>query len=112
MSSKNGDIPIYSADGRSLGFRAPEAVRKLLAAGSVNPVYGPRKQLKGLFLKQEDGANSVEAHLRPGTRYSFEQRLDSGHHNWRHKRIAEKGEDGRLVSTRGAFLEVVRECMR
>jgi hypothetical protein len=65
-----------------------------------------------LFLKQADGANSVEATLRVGTRYSFKERLDDGHHAWRHRRLDARDEDGTLVSTRAAFEQVVRECMR
>jgi hypothetical protein len=81
------------------------------ANGKVTPVYGPRCKLKALFLRREDGANAVEAHLRVGERYSFQQRLDGGYHTWKHKRLDVKGDDGTTLSTRDAFLQVIADCL-
>lgn len=111
MSRSKNDIPIYAADGRSLGFRTLEAAQRLVAGGFVNPVYGRKGHLKAIFLRQEDGANPVEASPRVGTRYSFPQRLDSGLRCWKLKRLDVRDEDGTLVSTRAVFLQVLRECM-
>lgn len=78
----------------------------------MKPAYGPRKRLRALFLRQEDGGSPVEAQPRAGTRYSYLERLGSGHRNWKHKKLDGKDEDGVVVSTRSAFLQVVRECLR
>ena len=102
---------MYAADGRSLGFRTLEATQRLVAGGYVNPVYGRKGHLKAIFLRQEDGSNPVETHVRAGTRYSFLQKLDSGGRCWKHKRLDVRDEDGTVVSTRGVFLQVLRECM-
>jgi hypothetical protein len=111
VSSSNG-IPIYSADNRSLGFRTLEAAHRLLAADSVNGVYGPRKKLKAIFLKQADGANPVTTQPPTGTHYSYQKSLDSGRRCWNLKRLDVKDDDGTVVSMRGAYEQVVRECMR
>ena len=37
---KAQSIPLYAADGTSLGFRSLEAARRLIANEVVNPVYG------------------------------------------------------------------------
>jgi integrase len=42
VSSKHEQIPLYSADGTSLGLRTPEAERRLIAGGYVKPSYGSK----------------------------------------------------------------------
>ena len=71
MSPKREQIPIYAADGTSLGFRSIEAAKRLIASGYVKPAYGRKGHLKAIWLLQEDGGNPVETHARGGTRYSF-----------------------------------------
>ena len=109
--SRKNDIPIYAADGTPLGFRSPEAAQRLLANGYVKPSYGRRAQLRALWLLKEDGRNPVETRVRSGTRYSFVQRLDNGHRCWKLRRVDGKDDDGTPVSTRGAFLQVVKDCL-
>ena len=110
MSSNNNRIPIYSADGRSLGFRTREAALRLIEKGYVKPVHGRKGHLKALFLKQEDGGNSIETHPRAAPRYSFPQRLDSGVRCWKLKRLETRDEDGSPLNTRRAFLQVIVDC--
>jgi len=102
---------MYAADGRSLGFRTLEAAQRLVAGGFVKPSYGRKGHLKAIWLRQEDGSNPVETGARAGTRYSFPERLDSGHRNWKLRRLDVKDEDGTVVSTRGVFLQVLQECI-
>ena len=52
-------IPMYAADGRSLGFRSVESARRLIANGYVEAVYGRKGHLKAIQAKQEDGASAI-----------------------------------------------------
>ena len=86
--SRNVDqVPIYAADGTPYGYRSRLAAERLLQAGFVTAAYGRQRHLKAIFLRQEDGANPVEAHLRVGRRYSYQQHLDCGYYVWVHKRL-------------------------
>lgn len=64
-------IPVYAPDGRSLGFRTLDAAERLVAGGYVKASYGRKKNLRTIWLCQEDGGNPVETHARAGTQYSF-----------------------------------------
>jgi hypothetical protein len=48
-------IPFYAPDGRSLGFRTLEAAERLVAGGHVKGSYGRKKNLRAIWLRQEDG---------------------------------------------------------
>jgi hypothetical protein len=102
VSSKNEQIPIYSADGTSLGFRTPEAARRLIAGGYVKPSYGRKGHLKAIWLQREDGSNPVETHARAGTRYSFLENLEHGR-CWKLRRLDRR--------TRGVFIQVLVDCL-
>jgi hypothetical protein len=104
-------IPFYGPDGASLGYRTPDAAERLMANGSVNPVYGRKGHLKGIFLRCEDGSSRVETHARTGTRYSFLQNLDSGGRCWKLRRVDGRDDDSMPVSTRGVFLQVLKDCL-
>ena len=47
---QNKMIPIYAADGRSLGFRTIEAAERLVAGGYVKASYGRKKNLRAIWL--------------------------------------------------------------
>jgi hypothetical protein len=98
-------IPYYDAQGRSLGFRTPEAARRLIRNGFVTAARGRKGHLKAIFGRQADGAPAVEADLRLGTCYSYREHLDSGHFAWRLKRLG-KGDELRPL-----FLQVVTDCV-
>src|ERR1035437_8197722 len=78
VSSKREQIPIYAADGTSLGCRSLEAAKRLIASGYVKPAYGRKGHLKAVWILQEDGGNPVETHPRSGTRYSFLENIETG----------------------------------
>src|SRR5881227_3220975 len=101
-------IPYYAPDGTSLGFRTIDAATRLIAHGAVKPSYGRKGHLKAIWLLQADGGNPVESHVRTGTRYSFRQRLDTGHHSWKHKRL-DSTDDGVRLNYRRAFFQVITE---
>lgn len=104
-------IPFYAPDGRSLGFRALEAAERLVAGGHVKGSYGRKKNLRAIWLRQEDGGSPIEMRARAGTRYSFLQKLDSGQQCWKHRRVDGRDDDGVPVTTRGVFQQVVKDCM-
>jgi len=110
VSSKREQIPIYSADGTSLGFRTLEAARRLIESGYVKPAYGRKGHLKAIWLLQEDGGNPVETRARSGTRYSFLQNIETGR-CWSLRRLDERDEDGSRLNTRTAFLQVLADCL-
>lgn len=98
-------IPMYAADGRSLGFRSLESAKRLIANGLVDAVYGRKGHLRAVHAKHPDGASAVETHARTGTRYSFRERFDCGAVAWRLKRLG-KGDELRPI-----FLQVVSDCL-
>ena len=108
--SKSKNIPLYSTDGRSLGFRNEEAARRLVAAGHVSPSYGRKGHLKAIWLRGEDGNSAIQGHIPSGTNYSFREQLDNGR-CWSLKRLDRRDENGVMVNTRGLFLNVILECM-
>jgi hypothetical protein len=108
---QNQMIPFYAADGRSLGFRTLEAAERLVAGGYVKASYGRKKNLRAIWLCQEDGGNPVETHAHAGTRYSFLQKLDNGGRCWKLRRVDGRDEDGMPVNTRGVFMQVVKDCL-
>jgi hypothetical protein len=105
-------IPYYAADGTSLGLRTAEAAKRLIAGRFVLPSYGRKGHLKAIWSRRVDGSNPVEIQPHSGTRYSFPQRLESGRHCWRLRRVDGRDEDGTFVNTRGIFLQVLMDCVR
>jgi hypothetical protein len=109
VSPNSQQIPLYSSDGTSLGSRTPEAAKRLIDGGYVEPSYGRKGHLRAIWLRQQDGGSPVQTHARTGTRYSFIENLENGR-CWRLRRLDGKDEDGVTVSTRGVFLQVVADC--
>lgn len=99
------EIPLYAADGRSLGFRTVEAARRLIANGYAEAVYGRKGHLKAIHAKHQDGASAIATRVPTGTRYSFRERFDNGTIAWRLKRVG-KGHELRPI-----FMAVVSDCM-
>lgn len=104
-------IPYYSSDGTSQGYRSLEAAKRLIAGGYVTSAYGRKGHLKAIWLLQEDGGNPVETHARAGTPYSFLQNLGSGNRCWALRRLDRRDENGVLVNTRGVFEQVLNDCL-
>jgi hypothetical protein len=98
-------IPLYAADGTPWGFRTLETAQRLIANDLVSPSYGRKGHLKAIFSKRTDGSSAVEASGPRGTRYCFQQRLDSGRLSWKLKRLG-KGEELRPL-----FQKVVTDCL-
>ena len=98
-------IPMYAADGRSLGFRSIESARRLIANGFVEAVYGRKGHLKAIQSKQADGASAITTQVRAGTCYSFREHFDTGTVAWRLKRLG-KGDELRPI-----FMAVVTDCL-
>jgi hypothetical protein len=111
VSQRINQVPIYSADGRPLGFRSHEAAQRLLHAGFVTAVPGRKGHIKALFLLREDGSNPVQPDLKVGTRYSYQQHLDSGRRCWKLKKLDGRDDNGEPLSTRAVFLQVVQDCL-
>jgi hypothetical protein len=108
--SQTKNIPLYAADGRSLGFRNEEAARRLVAAGHVSPSYGRKGHLRAIWLRGENGTSAIQGHIPSGAKYSFRQQLDNGR-CWTLRRLDRRDDNGVMVNTRGLFLNVIAECM-
>ena len=111
MSRNVDQIPIYAADGAPRGYRSRDAAQKLLRAGFVTAAYGRKHHLRAIFMRCEDGSNPVQPNLKVGTRYSYQQHLDSGFRCWRFKKLDQLDENGEPVSTRDVFLRVLQDCL-
>lgn len=98
-------IPMYAADGRSLGFRSVESARQLIGNGFVEAVHGRKGHLKAIQVKQPDGASAITTQMRTGTRYSFREQFNNGTVAWALKRL---GKDDEL---RPIFMTVVTDCL-
>lgn len=83
--------PLYSAEGRSFGFRTREAVVRLLEAKRVRPVYGRKGHLKAVYLPAEDGSHPV-VRLRAGKKYSYQEHFECGTVAWALKRLGKDDE--------------------
>lgn len=93
MSRIDNQIPIYAADGTPRGYRTREAAQRLLLAGFVTAVHGRKGHWKAIFMRQEDGSSPVKPDLKVGTRYSYQQHLDSGYVVWALKRYKRRSEN-------------------
>jgi hypothetical protein len=103
-------IPYYSPDGRSLGFRTPEAAKRLIAIGYVKPSFGRKGHLRAIWLLDPDGCNPIETQTPHGTKYSVLQKLEHGR-CWKLRKLDGRDEDGVKFSARNVFLQVVTDCM-
>jgi hypothetical protein len=65
---RENQIPYYASDGTSLGFRAEEAARRLVAGGFVQASYGRKGHLKAIWSRPQDGSSPVETRPPSGTR--------------------------------------------
>jgi hypothetical protein len=98
-------IPLYASDGTPWGFRTHEAAQRLIADGVVSPAYGRKGHLKAIFSKKADGSSAVDRTGPRGTRYSFQERLESGRLAWKLKRLGKEDE------LRPIFMAVVTDCL-
>lgn len=105
------EYPLYSADGRSLGFRSRQAVQRLLAGGFVTASYGRKGHLRAIYLRKTDGSSPVETSPKSGTKYSFEQALPNGRRCWTLKKLDLTDEDGVPVDTEPIYRRVLIDCL-
>ena len=105
-------IPCYAPDGTSRGFRSLDSALRLVSGGFAKPSYGRKRHLKAIWFPREDGSDPVETHARAGTRYSVNERLEHGR-AWDLKRLggARDGKNYAPSEMRGAFLQVVADCL-
>ena len=104
-------IPLFTSEGRSLGFRTIVAAKSLIKRGFVKPSYGRKGHLRAIWQIAEDGSNPVVAQMPGGTKYSSLQNLEHGGRCWTLRRVDQRDEDGAMVSNRGAFLQVLTDCL-
>jgi hypothetical protein len=71
-------IPYYAPDGTSLGFRTPDAAKRLIEGGRVKASWGRKGHLRAIWLMSPDGGNPIQTRAPQGTRYSFRENLDHG----------------------------------
>ena len=103
-------ITYYAPDGRSLGFRTPEAARRLIAGGYVKPSWGRKGHLRAIWLQNPDGSNPIPTQLPQSTKYSVIQKLEHGR-CWKLRKLDGRDEEGVKFSARNVFLQVVADCL-
>ena len=103
-------IPYYAPDGASLGFRAPDAAKRLIAGGYVKPSWGRKGHLRAIWLLSPDGGNPIQVRAPQGTKYSVMEKLEHGH-CWKLRKLDGHDEDGAAFSARNVFLQVVADCL-
>lgn len=103
-------IPYYAPDGRSLGFRTPDAAKRLIAGGYVKPSWGRKGHLRAIWLLSPDGGNPIQVRAPQGTKYSVVEKLEHGH-CWKLRKLDGRDEDGVPFSARNVFLQVVSDCL-
>jgi hypothetical protein len=103
-------IPYYAPDGRSLGFRSPDAAKRLIQGGYVKPSWGRKGHLRAIWLLSPDGSNPIQSCPPHGTKYSVVEKLEHGH-CWKLRKLDGRDEDGVKFSARNVFLQVVTDCL-
>ena len=99
-------IPLYTADGELHDWINERQAARLEALGLVLVVKHKKGHVSRCYLRQRPGdPKPIRVADYLGTRYSFRERLESGHECWRLRRL------GRGNALRPAFLTVVAECM-
>lgn len=109
MYLESDRYPLYSAEGKPLGYRSREATERLLAAGHVRPEFGRKGIIKAIFLPKHDGSHPAERNV--GRHYSFKQRLDSGARCWKLRRLDLKDERGNWSSAAHLYRKVLLETL-
>ena len=83
----NSLIPVYRPDGRLYERVSPAQFERQEASGSYAKVVRRRKGLicRAILRGTPDDPASPELSTYQGTRFIYREKLDSGHHCWRHK---------------------------
>ena len=83
----NSLIPVYRPDGRLYERVSPAQVQRQEASGSYAKVVRRRKGLicRAILRGTPDDPTSPELSTYQGTRFIYWEKLESGHHCWRHK---------------------------
>jgi hypothetical protein len=108
----NSSILVYRPD-RSLYASVGEArFNRLVAAGLIARTVPDRKgQIRrAVLFGSPDDPTPPQPGTYQGTRYIYNQKLESGHHCWQHKKVDLKDADGTAINLRGVFLQVVKDC--
>ena len=64
-----------------------------------------------MCLRQGDGANPIETRAHGGTQYSFLANLKNGRRCWALRPADERDDQGATVNIRGAFEQVIADCL-
>jgi hypothetical protein len=107
-------IPTYGADGarRSRDYSLASLLR-MEAANTAILRRGRRGNVQCAYL-YEDSRVPIEARLRAGTRYSYQEQLDDGRKRWAHKRlpIIPHADANSTCDEQAPFLSVTLSCLR
>ncbi len=110
----NASIPVYQADGNLYACVSEQRLARLEAAGLVARVVRHKKGHinRAILFMRPGEPKPTSASSVMGTRYSFKENLEHGR-AWELKRLG--GNNGEKTyappEVRGAFLQVVTECL-
>lgn len=106
-------IPLYDATGDFRGERTSQVADRLVQNGLAVPIKNRKGFVVSLHLVVADGSSPIRPTAHVGTRYSFQDKLESGGRPWDLKRLSGKrgGTTYAPQGVRGIFLQVITDCL-
>jgi hypothetical protein len=109
----NSSIPVYCADGSLYACVNEARFKRLESAGLIARTVRHRKGHvnRAILFRSPDDPTPPQPSAYQGTRYSYPEKLESGLHCWRHKKLDLKDADGNALNVRSLFQQVVKDCL-
>ena len=107
------NIPIYTIEGHCAGTRALKVVEALLLTNRVIVIRNRKGNITRAFYRKLDGCTPIARTIYTGTKYSFREKLPSGHQCHDLKRLdgSRGGVNYAPKSLRPIFLTVLTSCL-
>ena len=105
-------IPTYSADGSRRRRYSLEAIERLLSLHLVVVQRNRKGAIAVAMFRPLSGANPIRPTAHTGTKYSFHERLDDGHHAWTLHGLPQNEHEDADLFVRAIFRAVPLSCMK
>ena len=109
----NSTIPVYRPDGSLYASVSEARFQRLETSGLIARTVRHKKGRinRAILFGSPDDPTPPHASAYQGTRYSYPEKLESGLHCWRHKKLDQKDAEGSAINFRSLFLQVVQDCI-